>query len=333
MSTTLRRRSERFTKVGQLSNDVINLKFKSKSRLKHYQILTPLIPLSGSVNIAADLGSAILIKDVFSSDFGVSIELHSTPEFADEDALIYDLDPSDHASNQKVRIINNIHKNNPIVTNRDNPESQTIYLKIINTSYVGKKFLLEFIYYDISENVYDFKFPEIITTSGLLPVIVPKIVTPIPNFEVFRYLNEFSTDIIPRLLDPIDYSSYNTDDHTNVYRNSGVLISPTYIKDLKFIKKLQLSHQFNVDGQYKIYLRSLAGSDELYPKLLKYGIDPNFMPSEGTVKVVIRDQTSSYTHELTVNTSNTEDVYSSKMLTFNIKNSRIQSNPILTDID
>lgn len=331
MSTTLRGRSERFTKVGQLSNDVINLKIKSKSRLKHYQILTPFIPLSGTVSIAANLGNVILVKDVFSSDFGVSIEMHSTAELADEDALLFDLDPSDHASNQKVRILNNTHKGNPIVQNRDEVNPQTIYFKIMNTSFVGKKFLLEFVYYDISETVYESKFPEIITTSELLPVIVPRIVTPIPDFEVFRYYNEFSTDIVPRLLDPLDYSSYNTDDHTSTYRSSGILISPAYIKDLKFVKKLQLSNQFNVDGQYKIYVRSIAGSDELYPKLLKYGIDSNVMPSEGLVTVTIRDQFSSYTHEFVVNTSSTEDIYASKMLTFNIKNSRIQSNPILTD--
>lgn len=332
--STLRGRANRFTRIGQMSNELIQLKVKSKSRLKSYTTKTPVLGVGDSTVICADLGSLVLIRDVLSSDFGVELEFHSTAACLDEDPLLFSLDPSDRTVGSLIRIMDIHSKSNPIVQNGDTLESPTIYIKVINSAFSQKSFILRFNYFDISETVYDKIYPTFKISSNLVPLVVPLIRTPIDGFEISRIQNEYSVDTIPRLVDSTQYVGYNQQDYTTQHQTSGLLVAPSAVINNKLIKKLKFSPGFQLEGLYRIYFQVLKLDDPSYTLIQKFNPDISDLPGSIDVELVFTDQKSKYVTKLTVNTS-PENLgkLGPKMIVLTISNGQIQNNPVVADSD
>lgn len=332
--STLRGRAERFTRSGQMLNDVVKLKIKPKSRLKTIVTKTPVIQVGNSVVLCLDLGSVAVIRDVLSSDFGILVEFHSTAACLDEDALIYSLDPADKADANYVQVLGTSPRIISVVQNGDATESPTIYVKITNSAFVNKQFDLRINYFDLSETVYAKIYPSVKISSNLLPLIVPRIKTPIEGFEFSRVLNEYSVDPVPRLVDRSMYIGYNVGDFINTYRHSGLLVAPSSVINDQFVKQLKFSPGFQLEGQYKIYFNVLPSGDPTYDLFSNYDFNFSTIPESSEVKIVFKDAFNEYTLSIILSTTSADlGKLASKMIVLNIIDGKFSGSPTIVNSD
>lgn len=328
--STLRTKEQRFSAISRVQNELINLKFKSKSRIRTTITKTPRLAFGTSAIMSLDLGSVVLIKSVSTDKTGLTIEFHSTIDCTDEDPINFTLDSSPSSPEGLVHILPDVPFRRMIAHNGDTTEKPFIYVKVTNSNVTETSFFVKIDYFDMSEVVFQRIYPKFSITSELRNLIIPRIVTPISGYTFDKLTDEYSADPIPNLADSSQYIGYN---EVSVYPNVGYLASPVSVINNNLSKIVYYSKYFQPEGEYKIYFEVPTLDDPRRELLKDYNVFPeNLDTSEVTFR--LKDEVTEYVHSLHIDTTlGDRGNFASKMIVFSIRNNQVLNQPIVINSD